>query len=174
MNNLPEAIEQKILLEYINDFQHLFVCKSWYNSIFNKIKMMKEQAENIYYVIDKFINKNIGVVFNAIPASTDMTNFNRNLIYYNKTMMIRKFIQERLIHLIMYKKIYNQDWNREEYIKFKKLKNIIKTILNKKSIYNNYKYRIKLHKRTNGYSISSEEDNLHTLYENFEILFWKK
>ena len=171
MNYIPQEIERKIL-DYDDNYKHMFICKSWFNVIKKKYNIKKELATSLWKEIDD-VNKNLKNNDDTIKIFT--AHFNKyNRVGYKKHIpytidyLLKMLIHKIPMHLYCYRIVEGEiieEWDYNDYLQFKILKKNINKILNKV-----LKYKVRLHSKNYKYIIN--EINEYTRFDYFEFIMW--
>ena len=181
MNNLPEAIERNLIMEYFDisdNYNCSLVCKRWSVFIKNKYDIMVNLSIKIWDRIQLLFDSYSGIkccdklpdgMF-SVPSAT-----HHKFSHFTIENMIRNFILRKVTHINFHRKDHvKYCWKWKDYEKFQKLRKDIKKILKKapEGLSNPiYKYKCKMHCKSDEiYSVLNEN---FVEWECFELMIWK-
>lgn len=168
MNNIPREIERKIL-DYYDNYKHMFVCKGWFNVIKEKYNIKEELATTLWKKIEDFkknLNDNTGIHIatkHPLPRGIDVD------FVFTINNILKWLIYKKAIHIYFYTTGYpgadRPLWNYNDYLQFKILRKNVKKILNKV-----LKYKVRLHCKN--YKYIFNEINEFSTFDYFEFIMW--
>ena len=171
MNYIPQEIERKIL-DYDDDYKHMFICKSWFNVIKEKYNIKKELATTLYKELDDF-NKNDNTTkiltahFNKYYTKLGALKMH-HYIPYSIDYLLKRLLHKMPMHLYCYRIVGGEiieEWDYNDYLQFKILKKNVNKILNKV-----LKYKVRLHSKN--YKYTYHIPNEFTKFSYFELIMW--
>ena len=169
MNYIPQEIEKKIL-DYDDDYKHMFICKSWFNVIKEKYNIKKELAMILWKEIDNY-KKNLNDNNVSIATKHPLRRSNgvlQDFELFTINTIFKRLVYKKPIHIYFYTAdIANEPekWDYNEYLQFKILKKNVKKILNKV-----LKYKVRLHCKNYKYILN--EINEFSRFDYFEFIMW--
>tara|TARA_B110000008_G_C16780917_1_gene488625 strand:+ start:345 stop:842 length:498 start_codon:yes stop_codon:yes gene_type:complete len=165
MNYIPQEIERKIL-EYDDDYKHMFICKSWFNVIKEKYNIKKELATTLYKELGDF-NKNDNNT-KILTAHFNKYYPIQRYIPYTIDYLLKRLLHKIPMHLYCYRMVGGEiieEWDYNEYLQFKILKKNVNKILNKV-----LKYKVRLHSKNYKYTLQTP--NEFKKFSYFELIMW--
>ena len=172
MNYLPQEIEKKIL-DYDDNYTHMFICKSWFNVIKEKYNIKKELATTLWKEIDGFKeqleDENVTIATKHPLRRSYNDYYSIDYEHFTIDSLLKRLIYKKPMHIYFYTGDINNthifQWDYNDYLQFKRLKVKIRKILNKV-----LKYKVKLHRKNYKYVLNGID--LTSRFDYFEFIMW--